>query len=99
MNKTLILAAPLVMLAATACATAGNGATNTAAAPTGTVQYCKKDKLFTDGDKLMCTWSATKADACENTNLTSLSRGSISGEPASAGRCGNGYWLVSVTTK
>lgn len=96
MKKTLLLAAPFVFLAA--CAGTGNGA-NVAAAPTGGAQYCKKDRLATEGDNLVCTWSATISDACENTNLTMVKKSSVSSGPANAGRCHNGQWLVSVQTK
>ena len=97
MKKTLILALPLAALVA-ACATpAPSAGTRTQVA--GNTQYCKKDRLFTDGDKLTCTWSASISDACENNNLTSLSQANVASPTASAGRCGNGQWLVMVTTK
>src|SRR3954469_12234009 len=96
MNKALILAAPLVMLAACA-APGGNGGTAQVAAASAGAQYCKKDRLFASGDQLTCTWSATASDACENTNLTTLGKGSVASGPTNAGRCGNGQWLVSVT--
>ena len=100
MKKALMLAAaPLLALAA--CASPGGGGNAkavAAAAPATGAQYCKKDRLFTQGDSLSCTWSANIAEACENTNLTSVSKGSVS-EPASAGRCGNGQWLVVVNSK
>lgn len=99
MNKTLILTAPLLMLAA-ACAAPGGGATHAAAAaPAAGTQFCKKDRLFTEGDSLSCNWAATFADACENTNLTSMKKSAVANGPSNAGRCGNGQWLVSVTTR
>jgi hypothetical protein len=62
-------------------------------------QYCKRDRLTTDGDKLVCTWSPTFAEACENTNLAEVVKSTVASGPTNAGRCGNGQWLVSVTTR
>ena len=100
MNKTLVLAAPLVALVAACAAPGGSGSTRTAAAaPASGTQYCMKERLFESGGEMSCNWAPTFADACENPNLTSISKGSVSGTPANAGRCGNGQWLVSVTKK
>jgi hypothetical protein len=99
MNKALILAAPLFVLAACA-APGGNTAKSQVASASSTgAQYCKKDRLFANAGELTCTWSPSATDACENTNLTTLSTSSVASGPANAGRCGNGQWLVSVTTK
>ena len=98
MKKTRILAAPLLMLAA--CAAPGGGATHVAAAaPAAGTQFCKKDRLASEGDSLSCNWSPTFADACENTNLATVKKSAITSGPGNAGRCGNGQWLVSVTTR
>jgi hypothetical protein len=99
LKKTLILAlAPLVVAAgcATGVATSTTGASTTAASGT---QYCKKDRLATEGDALVCNWAASVADACETNNVASVKKSAVSGAPANAGRCGNGQWLVSVTAK
>jgi len=98
MKKTLILALPLAALVA-ACATPAPSASPRNQVAAGNTQYCKKDRLFTEGDKLTCTWSASISDACENNNLTTLSQASVASPATSAGRCGNGQWLVMVTTK
>jgi hypothetical protein len=101
MNKALILAAPLVMLAACA-APAGNvngGSAKVAAASSTGAQYCKKDRLTANASELTCTWSPSASEACENVNLSTLTRASVASEPANAGRCGNGQWLVSVTPR
>ena len=99
MNKALILAAPVVALAA-ACAAPGAATTRTAAAaPAGGTQYCMKDRLFESSTEMSCNWAPTFADACENSNRSSISKGSISGVPANAGRCNNGQQLVVVTKK
>ena len=95
-KAALILAAPLAMLAA--CAAPGGANTHVAAA-SGSAQYCKRDRLSTNADTLSCTWSSTISDACDNTNLVDLPKRSVSSGPTAAGRCGNGQWLVSVTTK
>jgi hypothetical protein len=99
MNKALILAAPLVALAACAGPAGTTAKTQVASAASSGAQYCKKDRLTANASELTCTWSPSISDACENTNLTTLSASSVSSGPASAGRCGNGQWLVSVTTK
>jgi len=99
MNKALILAAPLLVLAAACTSTGGTHAQVAAAAPAGGAQYCKKDRLMTEAGGLTCSWSPTIGDACENNNLTTLGASSVASGPSNAGRCGNGQWLVSVTTK
>ena len=99
MNKSLVLAAPLLALVA-ACAAPGGSATRTAAAaPASGTQYCVKDRLFESGAEMTCNWAPTSAGACDNTNLSSISKGSVSGAPANAGRCADGHGLVSVTKK
>ena len=98
MNKALILAAPLVVLAACAAPAGGGGNAKMAAASSGE-QYCKKDRLTANASELTCTWSPSISDACENTNLSTISRSAAASEPRNAGRCGNGQWLVVVTTK
>ena len=93
----LLAAAPLVILAA--CA--GSPATRTAdgsGAASGT-QYCKKDRLATEGDSLVCNWSTSVSDACETNNIGTLRKSAVASGPSNAGRCGNGQWLVSVTTR
>jgi hypothetical protein len=99
MKKTLILALPVAALVAACAAPAPSASTRNQVAAAGNAQYCKKDRLYNDGDKLTCTWSASISDACENNNLTSLSQASVAAPATSAGRCGNGQWLVMVTTK
>ena len=100
MNKALVLAAPLVALAAACAAPGGSASTRTAAAaPTSGTQFCMKDRLFESGGEMSCNWAPTFADACENSNASTISKGSVAGAPVNAGRCGNGQWLVSVTRK
>src|SRR5206468_1631634 len=60
MNKALILAIPLAALV-TACATR-TPTPNAQVAAAGSAQYCKKDRLATEGDTLTCTWSPTLSD-------------------------------------
>lgn len=97
MNKLhLLVAATLVVLAG--CA--GSPAARTAqAAPAAGMQYCKKDRLATEGDSLVCNWAASASDACEAINLATVRKSAVASGPSNAGRCGNGQWLVSVTTK
>jgi hypothetical protein len=96
MKKALLLAAPLSVLAA--CA--GSPAMRTAEVAAGAgPQYCKKDRLASEGDAWVCNWASSKADACETSNIATLRKASVASGPDNAGRCGNGQWLVSVTTK
>lgn len=98
MNKLLGIAAiSLTALAACAPAEVRNGAMAHAAAA-GT-QFCWKDRLMTQGEKLSCNWAASKSDACRFLNLSDIEKASVVSEPTSAGRCENGEWLVQVTTK
>lgn len=99
MKKTLLVALAPMFLAA-ACATGVNTSTSgNASASAAGVQYCKKDRLATEGDALVCNWAASVADACELNNVASVKKSAVRAEPANAGRCSNGQWLVSVTSK
>lgn len=99
MKKTLLVAVAPLFLAA-ACATGVNTSVGAAASATPTgVQYCKKDRLATEGDALVCNWATTVADACELNNVATVKKNAVRAEPANAGRCSNGQWLVSVTAK
>jgi hypothetical protein len=100
MKKTLILAlAPLFIAAGCATGAVSASAAGNASAPASGAQYCKKDRLATEGDALVCNWAASVADACELNNVASVKKSTVSAGPANAGRCSNGQWLVSVTTK
>ena len=94
----LALVAPLAMLAACAGAPVASTGSTSGAAASGS-QYCKKDRLATEGEALVCNWAASAAEACENTNIGTVRKGSVSSGPTNAGRCGNGQWLVTVTTR
>jgi len=96
MKNALLAVAPLLVL--TACAGSPVMRTAEIAAGPGT-QYCKKDRLATEGDALVCNWAASASDACENSNLGTLKKSAVASGPTNGGRCGNGQWLVSVTTK
>ena len=93
----LIAAAPLVLLAA--CAGTPAASTAGAGSAAAGTQYCKKDRLATEGDTLVCNWSASAAEACDNSNIGTLRKSAVANGPTNAGRCGNGQWLVTVTTK
>lgn len=97
MYKAFLAVVPFLFVAA--CASTGNRATAPAVAAKGGAQYCMKDRLQPAGDQLLCNWAPTAADACEAVNLTGMAKGALAGEPANAGRCGNGKWLVVVNTK
>ena len=99
MNKVLALAvAPMFLAAACAGGPSASVASTSAAAPAG-AQYCKKDRLATEGDALVCNWSASMAEACASNYSSSVSKGAVRSGPQDASRCANGQWLVSVTTK
>ena len=100
MKQTLVLAIAPLFLAAACASTGGNsGTAPTASASMSGAQYCKKDRLETAGDAYVCNWSSSTAEACETNNLVTMKKSAVAGAPAGAGRCGNGQWLVSVTTK
>jgi hypothetical protein len=97
MNKLHLLAvAPLCVLAA--CAGAPAAPTGSASIAAGT-QYCKKDRLATEGDALVCNWSASISDACDTNNIGTVRKSAVASGPSNAGRCGSGQWLVSITTR
>jgi len=98
MNRMLgCVVIPLVLLAGCASApSATNGAQ--AQAATGSY-YCWKNKLETGGDKLVCNWARSAADACRSIEVVTVNKSAVSSGPKEAGRCTNGEWLVQVTTK
>ena len=93
----MIVATPLVALAS--CAGGPQASSGDAYTGSSGAQYCKRDRLTTQGDKLACPWAATFAQACENTNLSTLAKDAVASGPTNAGRCANGQWMVTVTTK
>jgi len=96
MKRSPILAAALLLAA---CASTGRSpATAPTSAAAGTY-YCWKDRLASEGDKLVCNWEASADAACRSDGVVSLSRAAIASGPADSRRCENGQWLVSVTTK
>jgi hypothetical protein len=97
MNKlNLIVAAPLVILAA--CAGTPMAGAQGAAGPMAT-QYCQRDRLATEGDALVCNWSSSVSAACESTSASSVRKSTVAKGPANAGRCNNGQGVVSVATQ
>ena len=98
MQKTVFAALATLALAA-GCATGGPTASTAGASAAAGAQYCKKDRLSTEGDTLVCNWAATVKEACASDFSGSVSRSAVRAGPQDAGRCANGQWLVSVTTK
>ena len=98
MTKILAVAvAPMFLAAACAGGPSASVASTSAATPAG-AQYCKKDRLSTEGDQLVCNWSTSVAEACASNYSSSVSKGAVRAGPQDATRCANGQWLVSVTT-
>ena len=93
----MLVAAALPLVAG--CAAAPQGSITGASAGSTGAQYCKRDRLTNQEDQLVCTWSDSIADACENTNVSRIAKSAVASGPGSAGRCGNGQWLVTVTTR
>ncbi|HUP29388.1 MAG TPA: hypothetical protein VM122_04385 [Usitatibacter sp.] len=93
---TLLVAAPLAVLAA--CAGTPTANTTSSYAPMST-QYCQRDRLTTEGDALVCNWAASVSAACDGTSATTVRKSTVAKGPANAGRCSDGRWLVSVTTQ
>ncbi len=96
--KAILAVVPFFLLAACSATGGGTSAPAPAVAKAG-AQYCMKDKLQARGDGIECNWAATVSDACELSNLSSMKKSAMAGEPANAGRCGNGKWLVVVNAR
>jgi len=98
MKNPILLAAPLVVLAACASTSGVDPATRIAAAD-GPALYCWQSKVVTEGGGLSCNWAKTAGDACRSTSFTLVNQGAIASGPSKARRCENGEWLVMVTTR
>ncbi len=85
---------------ASACATGGSlpGAVATAASAPGT-KYCWKHRLVPNDGELACNWAPSAAEACRLDDTHYIPQKSVESGPKDAGRCTNGQWLVSVTTR
>jgi hypothetical protein len=90
--KMLALAA-LAALTLMACGTmnGSNGQSVATSAPAAT-QYCWQDRLSTSAGRHVCNWAASKRDACEATQLTSLEAARVTA-PRKSSLCANGQWL------
>jgi hypothetical protein len=58
-------------------------------------RYCWKRNLSESGGKLYCNWSPDRSRACERADSTPIEASRYS-EPAAAGRCEDGNYLVRV---
>lgn len=101
MKTTLfVTAASVLMLSACAGAqtSQGNASAATASGGSGTM-YCWKRSLEESGGNLMCNWESSTRDACKSIAQTSIAKSGVASAPRDAGRCENGEWLVSVSTR
>jgi len=102
MNKPLCLAAvSLISLAACAPiepAANGAGAGTKASAAAGSY-YCWKEKMLSEGDKLVCNWEDNATNACRSNVVRYIDKTTVVSGPANSRRCDNGEWLVMITTK
>lgn len=100
--KATLFATATSALILSACAgvqtSQGGAAPSATAAGSGTM-YCWKRSLEDSGGNLLCNWEASTRDACKSMAQTTVSKGAVASGPRDAGRCENGEWLVSVTTK
>ena len=97
MKTMLALTATLVLAA---CATPDKPATVASTAqPVAGKYFCWRERLVTEGDKLICNWDTNASDACNSMTRTPLDRRSIATGPQNVKRCDNGQWLVEVTTR
>ena len=96
MKKTLLLAAPIALIAACASTPGGSAAPQAAAGP---ALYCWQSKLVNEAEGHSCNWAATATDACRSTDFTLVRKGAIASGPSKGRRCENGEWLVMVTTR
>ena len=96
MKKLIVVASALAL---SACATVERATTVSKAQPAAGTYYCKKDRLLTEGDKLVCTWESNTNDACRAFNSVAIEKGKVASGPTDDRRCENGQWLVRVTTR
>lgn len=101
MNKLLCLAAAVSLFSLAACAPVevaanGGGAKTSAAAGS---YYCWKEKMLTEGDKLVCNWEDNATNACRSNVVRYIDKTMVTSGPANSRRCDNGEWLVMITTK
>ena len=96
MKAVLAVAGALVLAA---CANVNKPTTSAAGPVQAGTYYCWKDKLATEGDKLLCNWERDRRTACDASFAVTIERTRVSTGPTDAGRCNNGQWLVMVTTR
>ena len=90
--KLALAIATVALAAGCASAPAPVVATNSAGKA---AYYCWKDRLATEGGKLVCNWESSVAEACRSNGTAAVAR-TASGAPQPAGMCNNGQWLVMV---
>lgn len=79
-----------------ACATTNNGSSPAAARQVAGTQYCWQDRLETAGGKLTCNWAASRREACEALNFSTIEAARYAA-PKKASMCANGQWLVEIS--
>src|SRR5690242_9574656 len=102
MNKLVLLCVAAASLAA--CSSVPTARTNLAsnsnasyASPAGE-QFCFKRNLVQSGGKLYCNWVSDREQACTARNDTGVEVTRYT-DPAPAGRCDTGEYLVKVSPK
>ncbi len=84
---------------ASACASVSPSQTAAASAPAAGKQYCWKHRLVVNEGAFACNWAPSVAEACRFDETVYIAQKAVEAEPRDAGRCANGQWLVSVTTR
>lgn len=88
---------------ATGLALGACAAPNTATAPASATQvagtqYCWQDRLDSSGGKLTCNWAASRREACDSLNFSSVDAARYAA-PKKGSMCANGQWLVELTPR
>jgi len=94
--KNPLCAAALAVLVAACAAPQASVGTAGSAGSTAAAYYCARDRFNVNGTSIECNWQPTKDEACNLSKSSVLERGSLAGDPQSAGRCNSGQWLMKA---
>ena len=94
MKKLAFAVAAALSVGACASMDGGNGDGARASAVSGT-QYCWQNRLITADGKHQCNWAASRHDACEGAQVSSVDAARYSA-PRKGSMCANGQWLVEL---
>ena len=96
MKTPLAVAATLIL---SACAAVPGASPTPARVANGATSYCWQGRLVTEGDNMVCNWSSSAREACDNMSLSTMKKSAVASGPERVTMCGNGQWVVAVTTR